>query len=175
MVYSPAITITHYTPARRRILPLLSPLFSALFATSLLLRFSRPRTDSPYSPSHLLFSLLFSPYPSPFVLRLFCRVGHGYSAIVFDLSCSCCGCSGEFRVPSVTAYFIGISSLFFSFSLSFFSFFIPFFYCPVYCTPVYFSAHLVASFFLLSFELSSVLWLCSHFLLFLKWILEFMK
>lgn len=163
VVYSLAITITHYTPAPS------CPSFS-LLSSLLSLRcppaslFSSSYRFVVFSISFRLSSLLFLPPLSPFFLRLFCRVGHGYSAIVFDLSYSYCGCSKEFRVPSVTAYCIGISSLLFSLfrssSLS-----------PC-CSPVGIYFFLVAlSFpdFLLSFRSSL------HFLLFLKWMLEFMK
>lgn len=107
VVYSLAITITHYTPAPS--CPPFSPpvILCPLCVVPRVLHFLSSYRFAVFSIS-LSSSLLFAflPSPSPFLLRLFCRIRHGYSAIVFDLSCSCCGCSGEFRVPSVTAEFL---------------------------------------------------------------------
>lgn len=61
----------------------------------LLFRSSRPRLDSPFSlsfPLSLFSSLLCHVVPSPLGPRSSCCIDHGYSAIVFNLPCSCCGC-----------------------------------------------------------------------------------
>lgn len=48
--------------------------------------------------------------------RSSCRVGHGYSAIVFELSCSCCGCcGGRFTCLPLPRYFTGKVFLLFLF------------------------------------------------------------
>lgn len=169
MVYSLAITITHYTPAPSCPPSSLPVILCPLCVVPRVLHFLSSYRFAVFSIS-LSSSLLFAflPSPSPFLLRLFCRIRHGYSAIVFDLSCSCCGCSGEFRVPSVTAEFL----LSFSLPLSsfLFSFFISFCLLSGTSVGIYFSVH--RTFFpglpsLLSFSL--------HFLLFLKCMSEFMK
>lgn len=91
---------------------------------------SQPRSSSPSSPSRLdtrpralrLSSSsppLVAPSPcrplppSPLMSRSFCRVGHGYSAIVFDLSCSCCGCRlpGDFTCLPLPRTLPGLSLL----------------------------------------------------------------
>lgn len=95
-----------------------------------LLALVRTRRSLLPSLSSLFSSLLRRVVSSPLVPRSSCRIDHGYSAIVFDLSCSCCGCrlQGEFRVPSVTTYFTGVFILLsfsFAFSRSFSSLFIP--------------------------------------------------
>lgn len=106
VVYSLAITIIHYTPAPSCPPSSLAVILCPLCVVPRVLHFLSSYRFAVFSIS--LSSLLFAflPSPSPFLLRLFCRIRHGYSAIVFDLSCSCCGCSREFRVPSVTAEFL---------------------------------------------------------------------
>lgn len=169
MVYSLAITITHYTPAPSCPPSSLPVILCPLCVVPRVLHFLSSYRFAVFSIS-LSSSLLFAflPSPSPFLLplRLFCRIRHDYSAIVFDLSCSCCGCSGEFRVPSVTAEFL----LSFPLPLSSFRSSSLSACCPALRFGIYFSVHRI--FFpglpsLLSFSL--------HFLLFLKCMSEFMK
>lgn len=97
MVYSPAITITlsvhprHRVPLNPfrplRVVPLISPFSSRLVVPSIsLLLFL-------FSPSLRFFvRIIPSPLVPPPFPRSSYRVDHSYPAIVFDLSCSCCGC-----------------------------------------------------------------------------------
>lgn len=155
VVYSLAITIIHYTPAPSCPPSSLPVILCPLCVVPRVLHFLSSYRFAVFSSS-LSSSLLFAflPSPSPFLLRLFCRIRHGYSAIVFDLSCSCCGCSREFRVPSVTAEFL------LSFSLPLSSFSISFCLLSGTSVGIYFSVHRPPSFpdFLLSFR-----FLCTFF------------
>lgn len=60
----------------------------------------------------LFSSLLYHVVLSPFFPWSSCRIDHGYSAIVFNLSCSCCGCRRISR-----AFHVLYRSFFLSFSL----------------------------------------------------------
>lgn len=86
VVYSLAITITHYTPAPS--CPSFSLLSSLLSLRDVVpLRSSPPRTDSPYSLSHFVFPLCF-----------FCRL--------FPLSFSDCSVASATAIPQLFSTFL---------------------------------------------------------------------
>lgn len=154
MVYSLAITITLGTPAppcpsvlSRFSLCSFLLLVRVLPELSLFLSLSRPfalymcmyvcvRIFLPFPWPPLIASSPCRPFTLPCSSphggsRSFCRVGHGYSAIVFELSCSCCGCCccGErFTCLPLLRYFTG--GMFPSLSLSFFLFSLSVFLSP---------------------------------------------
>lgn len=172
--YSLAITITLCTPA-----PLCPPPPPVTLPPSLFLLFrsSRPRLDSPFSlsfPLSLFSSLLCHVVPSPLGPRSSCCIDHGYSAIVFNLPCSCCGCrlQENFACLSLLRTLLEFLSfsLSFPFSRLFPSLFIPFF--PLLPgTPGWHQflepSHLPPDFCVSSHPL--------HFLSFSKWTSEFMR
>lgn len=96
MLYSLAITITLYTPVPPSVSS--SAPFALFHPCSglLVLRAATFRLSSSPSVSSslcLVSSLRFLSLPCSPVPRSSCRADRGYSAIVFDLSCSCCDCN----------------------------------------------------------------------------------
>lgn len=94
VVYSLAITITLCTPAplcppRHPGPPFAVPPVSSLSSSPLSLSFSLSLFSS------LLRHVVSSPLPLRHVPRSSGRIDHGYSAIVFDLSCSYCSCRSQ--------------------------------------------------------------------------------
>lgn len=98
----------------------------------------RSHLDSSFSLSSSLKSFLITSSPCrfpPFLdPRSSCRIDHGYSAIVFDLSCSYCGCRLQENFACLPLLLHTLLKFFFSFfflspSLGWFSLlFIPFFF-----------------------------------------------
>lgn len=169
VVYSLAITITHYTPAPS-CFPSLFLLFSALFALFLLFRPSRPRIRCILYLTFFVFSLCFFAVSFPFrpSIVLSPRLFRNCFRLFLLLLRLQWRISRAFRY--VTAYFTGISSLLFSLSFFRSSFLSP-------CCPTLRSASI--SRFAYSFLdfCPFALFALSFFLLFLgeKWMLEFIK
>jgi len=122
VVYSLAITITLCTSAPlcppRHPAPFVVPPISLLVWTLDYYLFL-----SLLVFSHRFFAMSF--FLPSFVPRSSCRIDHDYSAIVFNLPCSCCGCR---RISRAFRYHV----LYWSFS-SFFFLFLPL-VCFLYCS-----------------------------------------
>lgn len=156
VVYSLAITITLCTPA-----PLCPPLFLRCSSRFAVLVLVWTRLFPPSFSFTLFSSLLCHVVSSPLLPRSSCRIDHGYSTIVFDLSCSCCGCRLQenfacLPLPRTLLEFFPLSP-----SLSL----VCFLHCSPFSSPcclaprvgIYFSTPLAPSFGLSRFLLPSAL------------------